>query len=175
MVVYSPRRYGKLIKYLMKEGVLTTPRGMKTKEVVNARILVRDPQDRLVFNKARKMNIGFAVADWLQIMVGNDDLDFLSHFAQNIKEFADPDDKTKVGGAYGTRLIQPEGSQIQRVIMRLQNDPDTRQAVITIYDGNKDLKAKPHVVPCTLSLQFLVRNKRLHCIATMRSNDSCSR
>jgi hypothetical protein len=27
------------------------------------------------------------------------------------------------------------------------------------------------VVPCTLSLQFLIRDKRLNCIATMRSND----
>ena len=52
----------------------------------------------------------------------------------------------------------------------LYNDPDSRQAVITIncpgdytYD-NKD-------VPCTFSIQFMIRDSRLHMIVNMRSND----
>jgi thymidylate synthase len=171
MIVYSPRRYEKIIKYIMNEGATINPRGMTTKEVINASILVRDPLDRLIFSPARKMNVGFAIADWLQIMTGNNELDFLSHFAKNIEMFADPEDKNKVGGAYGPRIVQPEGSQVQGVINRLQADPNSRQAVMTIYDGRVDLGGAAHVVPCTLSLQFLVRGKRLHSIVTMRSND----
>jgi len=156
----------------MSEGQTSSPRGMKTKELVNARILVRDPSDRLIFDPARKMNIGFAIADWLQMMVGDDELDVLSHFAKGIKEFADPDNPSKVGGAYGPRLKTPEGfSQIAEVIDVLKNDPDSRQAVATIYDGKTDLWTAADIVPCTLSLQFLIRQKRLHCIASMRSND----
>jgi len=169
--VYSPRRYGKLVNFIMDEGEVSQPRGTKTKELINARILVRDPQDRLIYSPARKMNIGFAIADWLQIMTGNDELDFLTHYAQNMKDFADPADPSKVGGAYGPRIKLPEGTQVQSVINKLQADPDSRQAVITIYDGRIDMRAKAHIVPCTLSLQFLIRNKKLHCIATMRSND----
>lgn len=171
MIVYSPRRYEKIIRYIMDNGKLITPRGMKTKEVMHANILVRDPLDRLIFSPTRRMNIGFAIADWLQIMTGNNHLEFLTHFAQNMEKFADPEDASKVGGAYGPRLIQPDGSQIDGVINRLQTDPDSRQAVMTIYSGMQDLDAKAHVVPCTLSLQFLVRDKRLHLIVTMRSND----
>jgi thymidylate synthase len=155
----------------MKEGEPTNPRGMKTRELINARILVRDPQDRLIFDPARRMNIGFAIADWLQMMVGDDELDVLSHFAKGIKEFADPDDKKKVGGAYGPRLKTPEYGQIQQAIAILQDDTSSRQSVITIYDGKLDMQAHRTVVPCTLSLQFLIRHKKLHCIASMRSND----
>ncbi len=169
--VYSPRRYGKLVHFLMKEGEPSSPRGMKTRELINARILVRDPQDRLIFDPARRMNIGFAIADWLQMMVGDDELAVLSHFAKGIEEFADPKDKTKVGGAYGPRIKPPSGNQILNVITKLKEDPNSRQAVVSIYHGPLDLVAEPKVVPCTLSLQFLIRRKQLHCIASMRSND----
>jgi len=169
--MYSPRRYAKLVKYLSKEGYKTGPRGMMTKEMLNVHLVIRDPRDRLVFDPGRKMNIGFAIADWLQMMMGDDDLEFLSHFAKNIEKFADPADETKVGGAYGPRLKQPEFVQLHEVVTKLLDDSDSRQAVASIYDGKIDLWTESHVVPCTLSLQFLIRHGRLHTIASMRSND----
>lgn len=169
--VYSPRRYATLVEFLMSEGKESGPRGMKTVEIIDAHLILRDIRDRIIFNAARKMNIGFAIADWLQIMAGDDELDMLTHFASGMSEFADPDNPEKVGGAYGPRLIRPEISQIEGVIKRLEEDPDSRQAVMSIYDGSLDLRAEAHVVPCTLSLQFLVRGGKLHLIATMRSND----
>lgn len=169
--IYSPRRYGRLIEYLQREGVKSSPRGIETREMLDAHLVLRDPQDRLIFDPGRRMNIGFAIADWLQIMIGDDTIEFLEHFVSGITEFADPKNKEKVGGAYGPRLKQPEFSQIEDVINRLKADPFSRQAVISIYDGAVDLQAKAHVVPCTLSLQFLIRDDKLHAIASMRSND----
>jgi thymidylate synthase len=55
------------------------------------------------------------------------------------------------------------------VVSQLAADPTTRQAVLTIWrrddlfhDGDK---------PCTLTIQFLIRNERLHMVVNMRSND----
>lgn len=167
--VYSPRRFAKLVNWIMHHGSEYAPRGMETIEVVNAALILRDPTDRIVFDPGRKMNLAFAIADWVQMMVGDDELEFLTDFVPGIAEFADPLNEKKIGGAYGPRIM--ESQQFNKVIEKLGADPDTRQAVITIYDGKTDLSQPGHVVPCTISLQFLIRDSKLHCIANMRSND----
>jgi len=60
--------------------------------------------------------------------------------------------------------------QIRRIVETLQKDQDSRQAVIAIYNNLFDQRVTKDV-PCTLNLQFLIRNGRLDMIATMRSND----
>lgn len=61
-------------------------------------------------------------------------------------------------------------TQWQYVIDKLSQDPDSRQAVIHIRTANDSRYAKLDV-PCTLSLQFLIRNDKLELIVAMRSND----
>jgi thymidylate synthase len=72
-------------------------------------------------------------------------------------------------GAYGPRLR----GQLALAIHTLAADPDTRQAVVTIYDGNRDL-GRPDIkdVPCTLSMQFFIREGKLQMRTSMRSNDA---
>ena len=55
--------------------------------------------------------------------------------------------------------------------MCFQNvDPNTRRAVININVPNERvIETKDE--PCTIALQFLNRNGKLHCTAIMRSND----
>lgn len=61
-------------------------------------------------------------------------------------------------------------SQWNSTIALLTKDKDSRQAIMNIHrpsdrhEGNKD-------VPCTLSLQFFIRENKLHVIVNMRSND----
>jgi thymidylate synthase len=70
--------------------------------------------------------------------------------------------------------VPPFVDQLDGVVLTLRSRPDSRQAVVSLWNDG-DL---PHAVkgdkgdlPCTLSLQFLVRWNRLHLVATMRSND----
>lgn len=171
--LYSPRRFGKLVSWIIENGKTYSPRGQETLEMMDAHLVVRNPVDRLIFDPGRKMNLAFAIADWVQMMVGDDTLKFLTDFIPGIADFADPDDKTRIGGAYGPRIKNPalDINQVHSVIDRLAKDHDSRQAVMTIYDGQLDLLRPGHVVPCTISLQFLIRQDKLHCIANMRSND----
>jgi len=65
--------------------------------------------------------------------------------------------------------------QFRSVINCLRNDAGTRQAVLSIWNPDKDMDPNKlgggNRVPCSLNYQFLIRNNRLHCIYSMRSND----
>lgn len=63
--------------------------------------------------------------------------------------------------------------QLAKTISVLKEDNDSRQAVITIYEGDKDSENRlgKKRVPCSMYYQFLVRGGKLNCIYTMRSSD----
>jgi len=172
-VVYSPRRFKRLIEWLLANGKKLKVREQTTIEVTNAHLILRDPQNRLIFDEGRKMNVAFAIADFVHMFMGREDADFLNWIVPAIDGFIDhKKGKGKLGGAYGPRIVYGEtDGQIKDVINRLSRDPNSRQAVISIYHGPTDLQALPHIVPCTLSLQFMIRDSQLHLIANMRSND----
>lgn len=60
-------------------------------------------------------------------------------------------------------------SQFQWVLDSLIKDPNTRQAYININDAQH--KTDTLDFPCTIGLQFLILNDRLHCHVTSRSTD----
>ena len=70
-------------------------------------------------------------------------------------------------GAYGLRT----DGQYEKVIERLKNDPDTRQAVVTIWDPKLDLLPQKRDYPCTILHQFRIRDNKLNMTVFMRSND----
>lgn len=72
-------------------------------------------------------------------------------------------------GAYGPRVAGDIGNLVQL----LQADPDSRQAVLTIFDSDRDLGRIDQLdLPCTVAIQFLRREGTLDMLVTMRSNDA---
>jgi thymidylate synthase len=61
--------------------------------------------------------------------------------------------------------------QLVHAHRKLCDDPNTRQAVITLWDFELDNERGKHDYPCTLSLHFMIRNHKLDLHVTMRSND----
>ena len=65
--------------------------------------------------------------------------------------------------------------QFRTVINCLKNDAGTRQAVLSVWNSDKDMDGHKlgggNRIPCSLNYQFMIRNNRLHCIYSMRSND----
>lgn len=65
--------------------------------------------------------------------------------------------------------------QFRNVISCLKNDSGTRQAVLSVWNPDKDMDSNKlgggNRIPCSLNYQFVIRNDRLHCIYSMRSND----
>jgi hypothetical protein len=77
-------------------------------------------------------------------------------------------DDALLRGAYGQRLY----GQLTKIADELYQDPGSRRAVVTIYDGHRDLLDHSHDIPCTLSIQFLIRSDTLWAVANMRSSDA---
>jgi hypothetical protein len=63
---------------------------------------------------------------------------------------------------------------LKAYVAELLKDHDSRRALVLINRANDQIYAVDHGskdVPCTLSLQFFVRDNKLHLHAHMRSND----
>lgn len=70
---------------------------------------------------------------------------------------------------YGERM----SSQIDHVVHELQTRPNTRQAIITVYDQHQDLYnwGGRDRIPCSMHYQFMNRRGSLHLLYVMRSCD----
>jgi len=154
----------RLLREAWENGRECAPRGKKIKELLHTQVIIDDLRNNILTHPLRDCNFRFMVAEWLWIQSGRDDVAWISRFNSKIREFSD-DGKIFLG-AYGPRLME----QLSWVIALLKKDPDTRQAVITIFEGC-DFKTCGKDVPCTLSLQLLLRQDKLHGVLTMRSND----
>ena len=102
---------------------------------------------------------------------GKNDLDYISYYLPRYKFFSD-DHKTIFGG-YGPRLLNMHGKydQIENVVNLLKKDKSTRHAVIQLFDAD-DIIESHKDIPCTCTLQFLIRNSKLMMFTNMRSNDA---
>ena len=65
---------------------------------------------------------------------------------------------------------QNHTSQLDYIVGLLKNNPDTRQACISIYDGKEHPDYKTDT-PCTYAVQFTILHGRLDMCVVMRSND----
>ncbi len=64
-------------------------------------------------------------------------------------------------------------AQIPYIITELKNRPNTRQAILSMYESSKDMMnwGGNDRVPCSLTYQFFIRNNKLHVIYSQRSCD----
>lgn len=126
-----------------------------------------NPRARLSRSAARSTVVS-ALGELCWYLRGSDDVAHISYYVpQYQREAIDG----RLLGAYGPRLFEPSGSgQLHRVIDILKQKPDSRQAVVQLFDA-RDL-GRTKDVPCTCTLQFLLREGQLELIVHMRSNDA---
>lgn len=160
---FTPRNYRRLFHAVMDRGQCV----IGTKEVVNAHLVLENPIDRLVTDRARMMIFPFGVAEWLSFMSGEQMLSFFTPYVKRYAEYST--DGVLVDGAYGPRLH--EYDQWSMVLEMLAKDPTSRRAVLSIYRGGDLSGEGGKNTPCTLTMQFLIRNGALDAIVNMRSND----
>ena len=151
-----------------KEGFQDASRdGNVVGEIINAAFFVEDPSRNVVTSPVRKMPMRYAVAELAWYLSG-------SNYVRDIRPFASKwvdisDDGIHNNSAYGYRIQHLFGfDQWDYVKEMLTKSPGSRQAIIHIKDAS-DEPTKD--VPCTVYLQFLIRDKKLHLSVHMRSND----
>lgn len=142
-------------------GAAAGPRGQGTLEQLDQRIHLVDSTYGLLDVPTRRLNFRFAVAEFIWMWFGHSDVESIARYNSVMRQFSD--DGVFLTGAYGPHIK----AQLPRALRKLKEDPFTRQAVVQIPRPLVATKDEP----CTLSLQFLLRNNYLHLIVTMRSSD----
>jgi len=156
-------------KLWFEPDFVTAPRAQKTRELLNAICIIDDPTKRLIGHPLRALSLAYFCGEfiWYQNATGNvDDISYYSSFWRKLV-----DENGQVSSCYGKRIFKGEQqSQWAKCRELLHRDPDTRRAVMMI-NTPEDQKINSPDVPCTNSLQFLIRDRKLYLTTHMRSND----
>jgi thymidylate synthase len=180
MKVYSnfTEAYVGIIKDVYEDPeFVSSPRGMNVKEILGYQFKILNPRNRIPYVPGRDLSVHYMVAELLWYLSGNDSTDWISNYSTFWSKISD-DGKT-ANSAYGSRIFKhhhyqgvQEGTwtQWEYVKSELKLDPDSRRAVIHIRMPQDSKHAKLDV-PCTLSLQFFLRNDKVHMVVSMRSSD----
>ena len=141
-----------------------------TKAMFNQGFIIEKPWERMIDNEKRKFNMEYAEAEWQWYLTGDPNVDKLGEIYGKVPQIwermADADGD--VLSNYGWQWERDY--QLDKVVAQLKDNPDTRQAAISIYDG-KEINKYKYDTPCTYAVQFTVLKGRLNMCVVMRSND----
>ena len=145
-------------------NVLTLPEPMSTHYT--------NPTNRVLIHRARKANPIFHVMESLWMLAGRQDVGFVSKFVPRMAEFSN--DGQVLSGAYGWRWrYHFHFDQLPLIIKHLRANPNSRRAVLQMYDGRMDILMVDFSkdIPCNTAAYFNVRENKLNMTVTCRSND----
>ena len=139
-------------------------------EIIGVLLNITNPRARLSRTETRGKAFS-ALGEFLWYMSKSNSLDFIKYYIDKYDKETE-DGKTVYGG-YGPRLFnfRENINQIENIIQLLKKRKTSRKAVIQLFDAN-DINENHREIPCTCTLQFFIRNERLHMLTTMRSNDA---
>ena len=140
-----------------------------TLALFNVGFTILNPLDNIITTPWRKFNTKYADREWEWYLSQNRSVKELKKYASIWDKMHDPNDPNElVNSNYGYQWNR--NNQLEKVINELKNNPTTRHAVITIYDG-KEKDTYKYDTPCTLNICFYIRNNKLDMSVLMRSND----
>lgn len=155
------------LAWLLKNGQRTHSRNGSTLEATMVSLQITQPWNREVLLPDRKASLPAQIFETAWVLAGRDDIKSLERYLPRARDFSDDGETWR--GAYGPRIR----NQIPYVARVLTEQPDSRQAVISIYNPAVDSTSVPVLDrPCNLALQFLLRGGELHCNVFLRSNDA---
>jgi thymidylate synthase len=161
-------------------------RAGNTREILGWVGRLTDPRACFLFNPKRAIPIWYPAAETIWLLSGNPDVNMIKAYAPQYERFAEPNGI--VHGHYGRRWFGGDEAynyrksclnglgvdQFTSLVDLLLEKRDTRQAVLTCWNAGDLLcahKSPKNDIPCTLSLNFIVRDGKLNLVTTMRSND----
>lgn len=155
-------------KAIAEFGLETRPRGLSCHELICPQLVLNKPKNCLITLSERKLNYAYSIIEKLMYVSGESMVDVICFYNKNMERFINKQ-TNQFDGAYGLRINQWGTNQLKWCYEKLKQDPDTRQAVITIHDVTDCQETLDPA--CTLSLQFILRENKLNLVCNMRSND----
>lgn len=150
-----------------------SPRGLKTKELINRSILIQNPEYSVITNSGRKMSYDYLKKELDWYLSGDKDVSEIEKHASIWSKVKN--ENNEVNSNYGEMIFYQDlenfdGNQYDWVVNQLRHDKDSRQALIN-FNQPKHKKQNEKDFPCTVNLQYLIRDNKLIGITNMRSND----
>ena len=141
-----------------------------TKALFNIGFTINNPLSNKITVPFREWKEDYAEAEWQWYLSGDRNVEKLGEIYGIVpkiwEKMADLDGNVNSNCGYQWE----RNHQLDYVVAKLKHNPDTRQAVISIYDGKEMMKYRRDT-PCTTAIQFSVVNNKLNMCVTMRSND----
>jgi thymidylate synthase len=126
----------------------------------------------MLFDIRRNANPYFHIMESIWMLAGRNDTAFVSLYAANMSDFSD--DGETLNGAYGYRWRKHfNRNQIADVVELMKREPNTRRAVIAMWDGftDGDSAFASKDIPCNTHIYFRIKGDKLDMTVLNRSND----
>lgn len=156
----------KIFRDLKENGKEYSPRGEKTKEILNYQINFHPINDRFCSFKERKLSLSYNFAEWAWYITGNRDdlrMEEYAPFWKDIRNKTSPYYNSNYGYSFFTE------KQFDYVFTTLSKDKDSRQAVIVINRPEVMMSDSKDKL-CTNNIVFSIRDNKLNMYVQMRSN-----
>lgn len=168
--------FERLLSDHRKDFKVTSTKKGDSREAFGALLELTNPRARLSRSRSRA-RVFSALGELVWYLASSNSIDFIEYYIRCYTRFSD-DGKT-ANGAYGPRLFGAHDvygrassrTPWQRVMDTLRKRSGSRNGVIQIF-SNHDAEIDSNDIPCTCTLQFVIRNERVHLHTHMRSNDA---
>lgn len=139
--------YPAIVREVARNGIAQNSRVGATRELENVTVLYNDTSVTPPRRSRTATLIGFI--EGCQLVAGESHDDLMRELFPGMTKFTD------FTATYGARV--GDADQIDAVFNLLDNDPDTRRALLNIWDHRIDAAGQGLDRPCTLSINFRVR------------------
>ncbi len=139
-------------------------------EIKGLSFVLRNPRNRLVASKVRKVSFGFSIANFIWLLSGENTVDRILPYNKNGAAFSS--NGLYYEAAFGDRIFGTYKlwEYAKNVLI---SDTTTRRAEIPLFFPN-DLVLLHRDTPCADSIQLMVRNGRMDFFLSMRSQSAYS-
>jgi thymidylate synthase len=155
-----------MLSTVLADGVTEVVRGNETKELTNVTLTIKNPAERCFILPKRNDNIFHKIAETLWVLAGRNDMEFLVRYLPRAVDFSD--DGRTWRAAYGARLRNwghahnevpdfLEVDQVKQCASLLHDDPQTRRAVMSLWDPASDYGDYKDI-PCNNWIHWLIRH-----------------
>ncbi|MDE2991065.1 MAG: thymidylate synthase [Chloroflexota bacterium] len=156
---------------IISHGSEIHPTRGRAKELEGVLLEICNPLARISRTETRGKPFS-CIGELIWYLSGSDELDLIAYYLPYYQHYQSTHIDQSYFGAYGPRLFNwRDIDQFSNATNILKSNKWSRRAVIQIFDA-ADASGLHRDVPCTCTLQFLVRENRLNLIVNMRSNDA---
>jgi thymidylate synthase len=157
-----------ITKALKEEGQKVNARGLETLELSPVNLKIESQENNILIDSVWAHNFEYVKREFSWYMQGRKDTEYIAELAPFWRTIAIGENKDEANSAYGRWIFNEGVNQFRRVFDILEEDNSSRKALIYLGDRNNFNETD---TICTNSLQFLIRDDKLHLHVNMRSND----